>query len=248
MKPTKTVFKMCAAALMAAGATLASAGVVEGPQAQAAAGITAQTDRLIVKYKDADAWAKGGARVPALGAARQAIVERAGQQFGLSMKLLKTSGTGAHVFHLGRKMPLDEVKAVAAELIARDASVEYAEPDRIMTKLATPNDPLYTSQWHYFEATAGLRLPGAWDKSTGAGINVAVIDTATARTPTWPARSWRATTSSPVRPSPTTAAGVTATPATRATPPSPASAAAASRRRTSPRAGTARTWRAPSRR
>jgi serine protease len=41
----------------------------------------------------------------------------------------------------------------------------------------TPNDPLYTNQWNYFDATAGLRLPAAWDKSTGAGINVAVIDT-----------------------------------------------------------------------
>jgi serine protease len=46
-----------------------------------------------------------------------------------------------------------------------------------MTKMVTPNDPMYTSQWHYYEATAGLRLPAAWDKSTGAGINVAVIDT-----------------------------------------------------------------------
>jgi serine protease len=177
MKPTKTVLNICVAALMAAGAVCAHAGVAEGPQEKAAAGITAQTDRLIVKYKDADAWAKGGARVPALSAARQALVNRAGQQFGLSMKLLKTSGTGAHVFHLGRKLSLDEAKAVAAELVARDPSVEYAEPDRIMTKMVTPNDPMYTSQWHYYEATAGLRLPAAWDKSTGAGINVAVIDT-----------------------------------------------------------------------
>jgi serine protease len=177
MKPTKTLLKICAAALMAAGAAGASAGVTEAPQAKTAAGIAAQTDRLIVKYKDADAWAKGGARVPALSGARQAIVARAGQQFGLAMKLLKTSGTGAHVFHLGRRMALDEVKAVAAELAARDPSVEYAEPDRIMTRMMTPNDPMYTSQWHYFEATAGLRLPAAWDKATGAGINVAVIDT-----------------------------------------------------------------------
>jgi serine protease len=40
-----------------------------------------------------------------------------------------------------------------------------------------PNDPLYTNQWSYFDATGGLRLPAAWDKSTGAGVNVAVIDT-----------------------------------------------------------------------
>jgi serine protease len=36
---------------------------------------------------------------------------------------------------------------------------------------------MYSQQWDFFEATGGLRLPAAWDKSTGAGINVAVIDT-----------------------------------------------------------------------
>jgi serine protease len=74
-------------------------------------------------------------------------------------------------------MPLADVAALAAELAARDDSVEYAEPDRIMTAQYTPNDPRYSEQWHYSEATAGLRLPAAWDKSTGAGVNVAVIDT-----------------------------------------------------------------------
>jgi serine protease len=46
-----------------------------------------------------------------------------------------------------------------------------------MTALAVPNDPMYSQQWHYYEAKGGLNLPAAWDKSTGAGINVAVIDT-----------------------------------------------------------------------
>jgi serine protease len=46
-----------------------------------------------------------------------------------------------------------------------------------MVPLATPNDPMYSQQWDFFEATGGLRLPAAWDKSTGSGINVAVIDT-----------------------------------------------------------------------
>jgi serine protease len=36
---------------------------------------------------------------------------------------------------------------------------------------------MYSQQWHYYEAKGGLNLPAAWDKSTGAGINVAVIDT-----------------------------------------------------------------------
>jgi serine protease len=176
MKQTyPSLLKLCAAVALATGSLAANAGMVQAPQAQAIIG--AQTDRLIIKYKDSDAYAKGGPRVAAINAARQALLDRAGQQFGVVMKLVRTTGTGAHVMHLGRKMSLAEARAVAADLAERDPSVEYAEPDRIMTKMFVPNDPLYTNQWSYFDATGGLRLPAAWDKSTGAGVNVAVIDT-----------------------------------------------------------------------
>ncbi|RJG16073.1 peptidase S8 [Massilia cavernae] len=78
---------------------------------------------------------------------------------------------------LSKRMKLAEVQEVARELMARDPDVEYAEPDRMMQKMFTPNDPMYTQQWHYFETTGGLRLTTAWDKATGTGVNVAVIDT-----------------------------------------------------------------------
>lgn len=136
-----------------------------------------ETDRLIVKYRDASAAGKGAARVPAIGKERMAFVARAGQQFGLSMKALHTTATGAHVLALSKKMSVDEVSALARELESRDPSVEFAEPDRIMQKMFTPNDPRYAEQWHYFETNGGLRLPAAWDKANGLGINVAVIDT-----------------------------------------------------------------------
>ena len=135
------------------------------------------TDRLIVKYKDGGSAVFKGQGTPAMTAARQAIAERAGQQFGMSMKALRTTATGAHVLKIDRKVSLKEAEALAAELMARDASVEYAEPDRILRKMATPTDPMYTQQWHYFEATGGLRLPAAWDTTTGTGVRVAVIDT-----------------------------------------------------------------------
>jgi serine protease len=61
--------------------------------------------------------------------------------------------------------------------MADDANVLYAEPDHKVRAFATATDPLYTSQWHYFEATGGLNLPSAWDVSTGSGVVVAVIDT-----------------------------------------------------------------------
>lgn len=172
----KPMFTLCAA-LVAGVASAAGAVHAQEVRADLGAGIAAQTDRLIVKYKDAEPSGKGAQRVPAMSAARKAVIDRAGQQFGLTMKAMHTIGTGAHVMQLDRQMPLEQVRALAAELAARDPSVEYAEPDRILTRQFTPNDTRYSEQWHYFEATAGLRLPAAWDRATGAGVTVAVIDT-----------------------------------------------------------------------
>jgi serine protease len=167
------VLKLCAAALVAFGSLAAKAA----PQDTAQTRLITQTDRLIVKYKDAVDNSKGAVPARALSAARQALIARAGQQMGATMRALRATATGADVLQLSRTMSLDEAKALAAELMARDPDVEYAEPDRIMVPLFVPNDPLYTQQWHYYDAKGGLNLPAAWDKSTGAGVNVAVIDT-----------------------------------------------------------------------
>ncbi len=169
--------KFCAAAVIATGPLLAGAGVPEFHTGAKAAKFINTTDRLIVKYKDASPSMKGAANVPALGKDRMAAVTRAGQQFGLTMKMLHSTATGAHVIKLDKKMTVDEVAALAKDLADRDPSIEYAEPDRMMRKLATPNDPRYAEQWHYFETNGGLRLNTAWDKATGTGVNVAVIDT-----------------------------------------------------------------------
>jgi serine protease len=182
------VLKLCAAAVLGLGAGTVGAGVpTDAPAAQAKGMVVAdQTDRLIVKYKDDSApapAAKGvsqanALRVPVgLSAARKALVDRAGQQFGMLLKESHSIATGARIFKLDRKVSVADAAKVAADLMARDASVEYAEPDRLMHPLFTPNDSMYTQQWDFYEATGGMNLPAAWDKSTGAGIRVAVIDT-----------------------------------------------------------------------
>jgi serine protease len=171
-----TMLKLCTALALGLGSLAAMAGVPDTAQAQAPQFIN-QTDRLIVKYKDAAPAGKGAAKAAAFGTARKAIVDRAGQQFGMTMKALHTIATGASIFKIDRKVSLDEARALAAELMARDPDVEYAEPDRMMTHMMTPNDSRYTEQWDYFETTGGMRVPAAWDKSTGTGIKVAVIDT-----------------------------------------------------------------------
>jgi serine protease len=178
------VLTLCAAAILGLVAGTAGAGVPASAATASAAqgvGILGQTDRLIVKYKDESApGAKGLAKAAAaspMAAARKARVDLAGRQLSLTIKELHTIGTGARVLQLSRKVSVAEAAKVAADLMARDASVEYAEPDRMMKPMFTPNDPMYTQQWDYFDTVGGMRLPAAWDKSTGVGIRVAVIDT-----------------------------------------------------------------------
>ena len=169
------VLGVFAAAVVIGGPLTANAAVPEFAAKVAAQ--TMQTDRMIVKYKDSHPAGKGAAKHAQVGKDREAILTRAGQQFGLSMKLSHGLATGAHVMKLNKRMSVAEVEALARDLMERDPNVEYAEPDRIMQKLFTPNDTRYNEQWHYFEVTGGMRANLAWDKSTGAGVRVAVIDT-----------------------------------------------------------------------
>lgn len=128
------------------------------------------TDRLIVKYKDASASAG-----PAQAALERARV--AGSRRGVGLAHLRRTALQADVMQLDKRLTLEQVRALAAELKAGDASIEYAEPDRLVQALLTPNDPLYTQQWSYFDATGGINLPTAWDRTQGAGVVVAVLDT-----------------------------------------------------------------------
>jgi serine protease len=172
MKQTHSIhpamLKMCAAISLAFVA--ATAGAAEQK-------FILETDRIIVKYKDSAPAAKGLARAAEVKADRKAKLARAGQEFGMTVSESHAISTGAHVFKLNGRKHLQEVEKLAAEMMARDPDIEYAEPDRIMTHMATANDPYYAQQWHYTDATGGLRLPTAWDKSTGLGVVVAVIDT-----------------------------------------------------------------------
>ena len=45
-----------------------------------------------------------------------------------------------------------------------------------MQPMAAPTDPLYPQQWHYSADATSIRLPGALDRSTGAGVTVGVVD------------------------------------------------------------------------
>lgn len=142
------------------------------------------TDRLIVGYRDAAVADAADSRVlrarsvdatalsGRLGALNSALAMR-----GAQARLLRQSGTGAHIFKLNKTLSHSDLERVAAELKASDANIAYVEPDRKVYPLMTPNDSSYTSQWDLYETTGGIRAPAAWDLATGSGVTVAVIDT-----------------------------------------------------------------------
>ena len=178
------------AVALVCGLLAASVGQAGVSTAQVDSGVTSllqrgsTTDRLIIGYRDAaqadarDATVLRAVTVNAatldnrLGALNAALALR-----GAKARVLRQMGTGGHVFKLDKAFTLAELQRVASDLKAADANIAYAEPDRRMYPMMTPNDTSYSSQWDLYETTGGIRAPAAWDLATGTGIVVAVIDT-----------------------------------------------------------------------
>jgi serine protease len=162
-----------AAALLLAPAAHAGSGAEteDGARSALEAAISGHTDRLIVKYRP------GTAAFAQADSQAMARAHEAANRAGVQMRYLRSNAIGAHVMKLDRLLEVNEARALAKAVSEADAEVEFAEPDRRLHALFTPNDTSYNLQWHYYEATGGLNAPPAWDKSTGTGIKVAVIDT-----------------------------------------------------------------------
>jgi serine protease len=156
-------------ATIAATAALAVFAAVV-PLRAAAADDPFPTDQIIVKYRDA-AFARAAAvRTDAARTAR--VAAAAGMAAGYRRETIN----GSHVYKLARRVPHAEAVAIAAR-IAANADVEHAEPDTWVRAHLTPNDSLYPSQWHYFDAW-GVNAPAAWDMTIGSyEVVAAVIDT-----------------------------------------------------------------------
>ncbi|MFM9594566.1 S8 family peptidase [Streptomyces scabiei] len=134
---------------------------------EAAPGTTAE--RLIVGYKS-------GATEATSNKAADADAAAKGKETGESLDFQRRLGSGAALVELGDDVTKADVADVIAEYQA-DPQVAYVAPDRLNKAMATPNDTEYSKQWDLYEATAGMNVPGAWDKVTGTGVTVAVIDT-----------------------------------------------------------------------
>ena len=113
-------------------------------------------------------------------------LSEAATKSGLKLNYIREISTGGHLVQIeainngSRKVAevTDAMTESAMRAIAALPDVTSVEPDALLQPFFTPNDTDYASkQWHYFEATGGLNLPLAWDKATGTGVIVAVIDT-----------------------------------------------------------------------
>lgn len=62
------------------------------------------------------------------------------------------------------------------QALATEGVVEYTEPNYLYQAYMVPNDPFYDKQWNMKQ----VNMPEAWEKATGKGVIVAVIDTGVA--------------------------------------------------------------------
>lgn len=149
----------------AASARPPSVPAVRGEGAQQQRGEPNQTtSRFLVRYKDTDDVRDAGPRVAA-----------AERKAGRALRVQRKLGIGALLITAsGDPTPAQSREVLAA--LRADPAVEYAEPDVRLQVTRTPSDPRFREQWSYFQDNAGLRLPPAWDLSTGSGPVVAVID------------------------------------------------------------------------
>ena len=100
---------------------------------------------------------------------------KAAKQQGVSVRELRALATGATLIASDKALSDQAAKDFMDGIVASGA-VNAVEPDARMTAVLTPNDTRYGEQWDFTGAN-GMRIPGAWDVSTGSGSTVAVIDT-----------------------------------------------------------------------
>lgn len=89
------------------------------------------------------------------------------------------SAPGAEVVRTLDHLPyaLVEADAAQAALLAGSPGVVAVRPALEVTAFGVPNDPFYPEQWNL----PAIQAPEVWDRTTGLGVTVAVLDTGVAR-------------------------------------------------------------------
>ncbi|MFJ3906007.1 S8 family serine peptidase [Streptomyces sp. NPDC090025] len=170
---------VASAAILGAAATTSGAfAAVPGapspkpaPAAQALTALpSAPVEKVIVTYKSSAAEAGSNS------AAKTDAADKAAST-GEKLSFERRLAGGAALVDLGGAASKQDVAEVMSAFRA-DPQVASVEPDiRAYPMAVTPDDTDYAKQWDLFEPTGGMNVPTAWDKATGSGVTVAVIDT-----------------------------------------------------------------------
>jgi hypothetical protein len=166
---------LCAGFMVVAAALGAQAPVVAAPRAKPAIPAArakppqaAPTDRFIVAFKD-DALEQ---RNPV---ARRHLLDAHGRKLGLRINAGRRLANGADVIRTDRKLDAASAKKLLLAL-HNDPRVAYVEIDRVHTPRRLPDDPLLPQQPQLFRDIGGHGFDFAWERGTGEGVVVAVID------------------------------------------------------------------------
>lgn len=195
----RTLLSTASAALLAAGALSAAAPAVAGPATTAPDAATsdsvsttddtAPSNAYIVKYRTDSQPADVLTAHPAgtnvedeLPGATTAAIDEAADATSADVDVEAVTAHSGDLASVQLSSTLDEADAQAfVSSLSSDPSVEYVQPDIVMTALdvpSTPNDTYFSKQWDLGPAASwGMDATAAWSQATGEGVTVAVIDT-----------------------------------------------------------------------
>ncbi|MFA0922076.1 S8 family peptidase [Xanthomonas fragariae] len=130
--------------------------------------------RFIVSYKDSTASNQGRRLSGSLREIASAVPARSGRALGLSAS--RWLGVGPQLLVADRALDRVDAQTLMRRLAA-DPSVKRVEVDMVLRPTLVPNDTRLSEQWALGATAAGINVRPAWDKATGKGVVVAVIDT-----------------------------------------------------------------------
>ena len=141
------------------------------------------SDQVIVRWADGSPGTAFGANAdadaPSVGATADRVASVSAAA-GQPATWQRTLSVGGDVYRLGAMLAPTAMAATVATLRARPG-VSSVEPDAIAhADVTAPNDPYWSQQWDLSEVTTttyGIDLLGAWDRTHGTGVVVAVLDT-----------------------------------------------------------------------
>jgi len=131
--------------------------------------------RFIVKFRNGSApVASTTALASSLKSAAAGLASSRGSALGLQE--IRKLAVGPTLVRTDRALDAAEAELLMRKL-ADDPNVEYVEVDQLMRATLTPNDVRLSEQWGFGTSNASINVRPAWDKATGTGVVVAVIDT-----------------------------------------------------------------------